>query len=527
MDRMRKYMPLVLAVVFAAPSWALAQEGEGAPTAPTADQTVVASAPETKEVAPVKVEEKKPVVRDEKTKAQAKELVAKKSEEMRQLQLRAMDVTARIGELATSGKLPTNEESVELMRKMVQELDEIREQLQKIQEQIDEINGWIEGQNESLPIIAQDVENLKRVTFGSYLQFQYVDNQNAGAGDGFALRRFRFSQTYRVDPRTQIRWSFDMATGANRVNAEMRDAILQYDIEPTTDKIGIELLAGQQALPLGYELERSSAEREMPERTSYNRRLFNGERGRGVNFRFGLTPGSFAHFGVWNNLTNFDPQQTGTAVALSGSLPTGWSGLTSNRSQTFRNLNGTDLAFSGGFRWFGTNYDLGLSGFIGKRAAEQVSATFNNTTQRVNIPEVDRQIFYADATFVGVLLPQIVLRGEFMWGRDRDPLLRARVSNNQLQVAFPGEADVMGYQAQLSYNINARNGIHVRYDFYDPDRDFNRDSIATWGYAYTYFINPGARLTIAYETPREGGDSFRAASVRDDGWTVRLQFRFQ
>jgi hypothetical protein len=41
------------------------------------------------------------------------------------------------------------------------------------------------------------------------------------------------------------------------------------------------------------------------------------------------------------------------------------------------------------------------------------------------------------------------------------------------------------------------------------------------GFAYSYFINPNAKLTVSYEIPDEEG-----TEVRNNAWTVRLQYRY-
>lgn len=143
-----------------------------------------------------------------------------------------------------------------------------------------------------------------------------------------------------------MRLASDVSTGSQRISAELRDAQLVWDIEPTVERVGVQLLAGQQPLPLGYELERSSGERELPERALYNRTMFAGERGRGAFLRYGLGNNAFAHFGLWNSLTFQDPQQTS--------------------ANTFGNL-GSTLAWHAGFRYYTLTYEWGVSGFFGKR----------------------------------------------------------------------------------------------------------------------------------------------------------------
>lgn len=450
-------------------------------------------------------------------KARAAKAIDAKSKEMTELRNRANSVTGKIADVAKSGRV-TNDESVKALQDMIQELQKINEQLKKMQEEIDDIKGWIEGQTEGLPVLVGDVEQLKRATWGNYVQFQFQDTEegpNSLGGsrrtnnDGFALRRVRLSTTNRIDPRTQAKISFDVSSGGQRQTAELKDAQLQYDIVPSESRVGIQLLAGQQTIPLGYELERSSSERELPERSLYNRTLFNGERSRGLYVKYGLSANSFAHLGVWNSLTVNDPQQTDA-----------------NR---FGNLVGTKLAFHGGLRFTGANYDFGVTGFFGERASTSARTTTvwtdsNNNgaidqgeVRNTNIPGTlrnDRRFIYLDGTYVGLIVPELTLRGEIMFGKDRIPTLSGGVPTAL------AESNMRGYQLQATYNFNYRNALTARYEEFDPNTNTGSNTASAFGLGYSYYINPGVKLTLAHEWNRE-----QPFNSKNNVWTIRVQYR--
>lgn len=366
---------------------------------------------------------------------------------------------------------------------VMQRLEEIEQRLEEMQEAIRDIQGWIEGQTESLMVMANDITEIKRFRAGNYVQFQYRDtNEPGGTPDAFALRRFRISQTNVVDPRTSMRLSFDVATGTDTLQAQLRDAQLIYDIEPSDVKVGVQLLLGQQPLPLGYELERSSGDREFPERTFYNRTMFNGERSRGLYLRYGTSLNSLVHLGVWDALTYNDPEQRGRAPGVA-----------------------SRLAMTGGFRVYSTVYDFGVSVFAGKRP----SFTAGNQTS----PEVDRRFVFIDASYIGLFLPQLFVRGEVMFGKDRVPSTTASPTSTA--------KDMLGWHVVLGYNISARNQIAFRYEQFDANRDTAGNAVHGYGAAYIYYINPGARFTAAYEVffdPARRPNRYHAT-------TLRLQFR--
>lgn len=450
-------------------------------------------------------------------KAKAAKAIDVKSREMAELRDRANSVTSKIADVAKAGKV-TSDESVKALQDMVQELQKINDQLKKMQDEIDEIKGWIEGQNESMPVLVGDVENLKRATWGNYVQFQYSDteegpNSNGGKNrvnnDGFAMRRLRLSTTNRIDPRTSAKLSFDVAAGSQRQTAELKDAQLQWDLVPSDTVVGTSIFAGQQPIPLGYELERSSSEREMPERSLYNRTMFNGERGRGVYVKHGLGKASFAHLGVWNSLTVNDAQQ--------------------NDVNRYGNLTGTSFAMHGGIRFTGTQYDFGVTGFFGTRdatAAKVITAWTdsnlngvidNGEVKNTNVPATasnDRRFIYLDGTYVGLIVPQLTVRGEFMFGKDRVPTLSSSVPTSL------AATNMNGYQIQATYNINYRNALTLRWEAFDPDTDTGGNTASTLGLAYGYYINPLAKLTIAHEWNRE-----QPFNAKNNAWTLRIQYR--
>lgn len=386
------------------------------------------------------------------------------------------------------------------MQELQKRIEDLQKQLEALQREMEEVRLYIEEQSqETIPVIQNNLAEVMRFRPGNYMQFQWFDSQENRPGEGFAMRRFRISQTNTIDPRTQMRLSFDVSTGAQRISAELRDAQLIWDIEPTVERVGVQLLAGQQPLPLGYELERSSGEREMPERALYNRTMFAGERGRGVFMRYGLSNNSFAHFGFWNSLSFQDPQQTS--------------------ANTFANV-GSTLAWHAGWRYYTLQYEFGIAGFFGKRPG----FTFNdpgNNNQPTQVRPADREFIYVDATALDFLTEGLTLRGELMLGKDRVPTTRT-VSGVTVP-RFTRPTNILGYQLQATYRLNYRNFFTVRYDVFDPDtnRRSRRDSTSTLGFAYSYFINPNAKLTVSYEIPDEEG-----TEVRNNAWTVRLQYRY-
>lgn len=450
--------------------------------------------------APAKADEKKaevavPAKAQKLTKAQKAELAKKlesKNAEMNDLRDKAVVVTKNIGELASSGKLPTSDDAIKLMQDLVKQMADISEQLKKVHDDVEGIKGWIEGQNEALPIMTNDILDLKKNKDSTYIQFQYRDtDQKGGATDGFNLRRVRIGSVQTIDPKTSLKWSFDLATGTNQTNAQLKDAYLIYDIEPSIEKVGVQLTAGQQNIPLGYDIERSSSEREFPERSQYNQKMFNGERGRGVNFKYGFSDHDFFQIGAWDALSFTDPEQSALAPAPE-----------------------SRLGVSAGVRHYGTNYDFGISAFRAQRP-EIVTGSGGGA---VTHGRVDRQFIYLDGNYVGFLVPEMYIRGEVMIGKDRVPVSGTPAS--------PGlRTDMTGYQLQLGYNLNASNQFHVRYENFDPNKATASNALRGYGMAFTHYLNHNAKFTASHEI-FEDNSRTSLSQLRYGVTTFRLQFKF-
>ncbi|GIV11232.1 MAG: hypothetical protein KatS3mg020_0723 [Fimbriimonadales bacterium] len=378
------------------------------------------------------------------------------------------------------------------IERLEQEVQLLRQRLEQLEQELRTLREYQEEQSQELiPALQGRIDELSRTAPANYFQFQWFDSQENRANEGFAMRRVRISQTNWLDERMRIRWSFDVASGAQRIDAELRDAQLIWDIEPTRERVGVQLLAGQQRLPLGYELERSSTERELPERTLYNRTMFAGERGRGLFVRYGLSENSFAHFGLWNNLTVADPQQVD--------------------ANTFGDLS-RRLAWHAGVRYYTERVELGIAGFVGHRASFRYT---DSNGDAVAVPAVQREYLYLDGAVLDFLTRNLTLRAELMFGRDRVPTGGARAPR------YRQRTDILGYHGQLTFRFTPRNYLTVRYERFDPAMQTLGDETQIWGVAYNYFINPKARLTLCYEWLGEEG-----AEQPNNQFILRLQYRY-
>ena len=149
-----------------------------------------------------------------------------------------------------------------------------------------------------------DLDKLKRFKFSGYIQArwetaEFADDSVRVAGspatitpannERFYIRRGRFKLTYDASPLSQAVIYFDGNTGGSNRNVTLLEAYLTL-IDPWTPDHRHQLTGGQFNIPFGYEIERSSSLRELPERSRAENVLFTGERDRGLKLVNPWTP---------------------------------------------------------------------------------------------------------------------------------------------------------------------------------------------------------------------------------------------
>jgi hypothetical protein len=192
---------------------------------------------------------------------------------------------------------------------------------------------------------------------------------------------------------------------------------------------------------------------------------------------------------------------------------------------------GSNLGAGVGIRYASPKMNLGLSAFAAERAGQQ--AGYRASDGAVIMSEdVNRRLFYLDGEFVNVLFPGLTFRGEAMMGHDRPGVqtVATRRGASDAGITDPSSRrllgrDVAGYQAQLSYVLNPRNRIAIRYEQWDPDLSRGGDLFRGYGLAYLHNLNPSARITLSQEVFEDDGRR-TLGQIRFGVTNLRVQYRF-
>ncbi|MBL8087130.1 MAG: hypothetical protein JNM85_03550 [Chthonomonas sp.] len=395
------------------------------------------------------------------------------AEQLASLRDESVNILSRLGDLTKKSDVLSTEEGMKLLQELVDQMKDVNARIRALEATI------AQQPKPAAP-------KFPITTPNGYIQFQFRDSDRPSARqNSFHLRRVRLGGRVQIDPQTTGRFSYELASGVGAVTGTVREASIENQRGILT------LRLGQFAAPMGYEIPRSSADREMPEQSTINRTLFDSEFVVGVSGTVAVDKRLSVTGAVVNSLATYDPEQRNLAQGGPG-----------RRQAVIGSVRYSD----------GRGLSVGLSGFTGVRPAFATGTTATNGKEII-APAVRRSFVLVDASALGVWDSKIDLRGEYLFGTDRNNLgsNSASVSRNK--------ANLNGWHALLSYRTRPNQRAFVRFEEFDPNTLTRRDVVGAMGLGYSYDMNPNTRLTAAIEW-------FREPAGRTRMLTLRSQIRF-
>jgi hypothetical protein len=354
----------------------------------------------------------------------------------------------------------------------------------------EEMSGKLESLTEQVQTLNSDVDRLKKFKFSGYVQARWETAENkvdtagvtgsTGNNERFYIRRARLKLTYDSSPLSQGVVYID--GGADRT-VRLLEAYVTL-LDPWTKEHRHGLTVGQMNVPFGYELERSSSVRELPERSRAENTLFPGERDRGAKVvsqwmsRLETVVGIFNGGGVNDPLfPNTDPTQRKDWCA---------------RARVILGV-----------------FDAAVSYYDG-RGVVPVAGPGDVEFVR-NRLGADAQFYYQVPALGGG-----TLRAELYDGKNPNP-------------ASPRIAtDFLGWYGMWVQNLGERLQLAARYDTYDPDVNIDHDQFERVSVGVNGFYDGFTRLTVAYDflltDVRRADGSY--ADPNDNLLTVQFQHKF-
>lgn len=354
-----------------------------------------------------------------------------------------------------------------------------------------ELSGKLEGMTEQLQTLQADTDKLKRFKFSGYLQARWETTENKSdsvkvAGnpavvtpantERFYIRRGRLKLTYDSSPLSQAVVYFD---GGTDRTVRLLEAYVTL-LDPWTLQHRHGLTVGQMNVPFGWELERSSSVRELPERSRAENVLFSGERDRGLKLVSQWTDMIQTTLGVFNGGGINDPEFPNTD-------PTRGKDLAAR-------LRVAQGVVDGGVSWYDGTGIVALTG--GDLETERTRLGLD-----------------AEAYYELPLLGGGSLRGEYYGGRNANAdsvrvLVVAPTAGNPVRLLRAGAnadhltTDFRGGYLMWVQNLGEKLQGAVRYDVFDPNTDVDHDQFDRVGLGINYFYDGFTRLTVSYDIPK-------------------------
>ena len=392
----------------------------------------------------------------------------------------------------------------------------------------EEMHGRLEGMNEQLQVLQTDTDKLKKFKFSGYLQARWetAENKNDSVRvtgtppvatpanvERFYIRRGRLKLTYDSSPLSQAVIYFD---GGTDRTIRLLEAYVTL-LDPWTTLHQHAATIGQMNVPFGYEIERSSSVRELPERSRAENVLFSGERDRGVKI-----------VSQWTSQF-----ETVVAVMNGGGV----------NQPDFPNTDPTRAKdIMGRARFSQGTVDGAVSYYDGRNLTPLSGPDVQTDKTRLG---VDAQVYYA--------LPVIgggSLKGEFYRGKEINPdsvrTMTATVTAGSTQARLLAASadpthfatDFTGWYAMWVQNLGEKLQLAARYDEYDPNTDLDLDHFKRTSVGINFFYDGFTRLSVSYDAPttrpnpsgsaryNSVNPATRPADPHDNLWTVQVQHKF-
>ena len=375
-----------------------------------------------------------------------------------------------------------------------------------LEEKISAMDGKLNALDERVAVNESDLGKLTKIKVSGYIQAQFESYQGGliakpnDPANTFFVRRARIKFTYEAADGIRFVLQPDFSTG----NLSLKDA---YAVAYLPKLKSLALWAGQFNRP-NYEVEYSSSQREVLERSRMIRTIYPGEREVGAKLEFNplsvplkmqlaLLNGNFIR---GTELIDVDSRKDVMARAVySFKLPAAGIGI-----------------------------DVGAHGYVGGLMAKtKYISDYEN-----QMDSLDSNVgSYLDKKWGGTeiqvyfdLLGGMALKGEYIAGRN----------------AYPGDSksnpyktkEFSGYYAYLIKNIGKKNQFVARYDAFDPNTRLSADAAGkdvyyhTLTLAWQYYLNDNLRFSINYAMPKNETNATYPEDIADNAFGIRMQAKF-
>ncbi|MCX6284932.1 MAG: porin [Bacteroidetes bacterium] len=384
----------------------------------------------------------------------------------------------------------------------------VQNQLDTVKQKVSTINDKVAGVEERLATAEADLAKLTKIKLSGYIQAQWVNYEASSVypNNYFMVRRARIKFTYEPIDGIVFVLQPDFQPG----NITIKDAYAQAN-DPWLKMFS--LWVGKFNRP-NYEVEYSSSNREVAERSRVIRAIYPDERAIGAKLEIHppKLPLKFqlAIFNGNDGIATVNPD--GTTTVLQNTDYDNYKDLMARLTYTFK------LGNFGGLT-------IGAHGYYGAIKANNVNVlnsdyTYNKTLDDIG-KSVPKQWWGAEAQLSMDILGGLIIKGEYIRGINSAPgatFSGSAVANSTLlksdtlwltttttktSTSTPAiSKSFSGWYVYLIKNIGKRNQVSVRYDWYNPNTKLSADQIGTAKYDASKTTNdPSPVKTFAGTDP--------------------------
>jgi phosphate-selective porin len=390
-----------------------------------------------------------------------------------------------------------------------------------LKEVIDRHEGKINALDERVLVNEADLGKLNKIKISGYVQAQWESYgkdlvKTNDPTKNFYIRRARIKFTYEALDGVKFVIQPDFSTG----NLSLKDAYAVVNIPKLKD---LTLWAGQFNRP-DYEVEYSSSQREVLERSRVIRAIYPGEREIGVKLEYvGSTiPLKFQLMAMNGNFIGTQAKDVDSKKDIMGRL-----------------------VYSIKLPGAGIGIDLGPNFYYGGNRAKVNKYIVNRmgVLDSIKVGDyLDKKWAGAEIQIFADILGGLALKGEYIAGTNSTAsttTVAATATVAAKRTAASTVKNFSGYYIYLIKNIGPRNQFVAKYDYYDPNTRLSGDAAnsdvnyKTWTLAWQYYLNDNIRITLNYEMPQnetnttiknvEGTSNIQ---LKDNTLGIRIQAKF-
>ncbi len=385
-----------------------------------------------------------------------------------------------------------------------------------LREQIIENKDRINGIDERLMTSESEVSKLSKIKFSGYMQGQIdnFENKATSPANSFSLRRARLKAAYEAADGVKFVLQSDFLPSG----FALKDAYVvlnEHWIKSGIFAKTFSLTAGK-FNRLNYEVEYSSSQRELPERSGVIRAIYPGERA--IGFKIEANPEIIPlkiQFAMFNGNDGGINQFSDTTGKTSSNL------VENKDIDNFKDIM-VRATYSFKLGSFG-GLDIGAHGYFGSLKSNTYATLLGDykTIETSKIGNaVKRNWFGGEFQLFADVLGGLSLKGEYITGKNA-MLGGSKFSNGNLLPNFQNNFE--GYYVYFIKNVGVKNQFAFRYDFYDPNTDIKGADIkvikyagdntnkigslksskidlaySTFNFAWHYYFDDNIRITLAY-----------------------------